>query len=237
MNTKLKCLLLDDELPGLRYLRMLCEQIPAAEVLKVYNDPHKLLEEADSLDFDVCILDIDMPGLNGLEVARLLKGKPVIFTTAHKDYAAEAFDLEAVDYIRKPIARERLEKAIQKAAQQLEKSTPDKEFLSWNTNKGKMLLFFDRILRITVADGDKRDKAVLLDNGDRPVLKNISFAQLLEELPAAQFCRVNKKDIVALRAVKFFSHDELTLLSPDDGEERIPLGENYRKLFLGKARR
>ena len=234
MNTKVKCILLDDELPGLTYLRMLCEQIPAADVVKVFNDPLKLVQEAEHLDFDVCVLDIDMPGLNGLEVARLLRKKPVIFTTAHTDYAAEAFDLEAVDYIRKPIARERLEKAIQKAAQQLEKSAPEKQFIQWNSNKGKTLLFFDQILRITTTEGDKRDKLALLENGERLVLKNISFAQLLEALPADRFCRVNKKDIVALKTVKFFSHDELVLAMAGK-EERIPFSENFKKEFLEKT--
>ncbi|MBC7485311.1 MAG: DNA-binding response regulator, partial [Cytophagaceae bacterium] len=58
MNTKLRCLLLDDELPGLTYLRMMCEQIDYVEVVKAFNDPLKLVEEAGQLDFDICILDI-----------------------------------------------------------------------------------------------------------------------------------------------------------------------------------
>lgn len=236
MNPKVKCILLDDELPGLTYLRMLCEQIPGADVVKVFNDPLKLVNEAPQLDFDVCVLDVDMPSLSGLEVARLLQHKPVIFTTAHTQFAAEAFDLDAVDYIRKPIARERLEKAFQKAADRLQKTTPEKQFLAWNTDKGKALLFFDQIVRITSSEGDKRDKQAMLENGERPVLKNISFAQLLAALPADRFCRVNKKDVVALRSVKYYTHDEI-LLSTATGEEKLPFSENFRKVFLEKMGR
>ena len=90
MDKKLKCLLLDDELPGLAYLKMLCEQIPKLEVVKAFNNPQLFLEELSSLEFDLCILEVEMPGMNGLQVANLLKGKPVIFATAYKDYAAEA---------------------------------------------------------------------------------------------------------------------------------------------------
>lgn len=234
MNPRVKCILLDDELPGLTYLRMLCEQIPDTDVVKVFNDPLKLLEEAPGLDFDVCVLDVDMPGLSGLEVARLLYGKFVIFTTAHTQFAAEAFDLDAVDYIRKPIGRERLEKALQKVADRIRKTAPEKQFLQWNTDKGKTLLFFDQIVRVTVSAGDKRDKLVMLENGERFTLKNISFLQLLAALPADRFCRVNKKDLVALRFVKFYTHDEM-LLSTAEGEEKLPFSENFRKEFLAKT--
>lgn len=228
--------MLDDELPGLTYLRMLCEQIPGTDVVKVFNDPLKLVNEAPTLDFDVCVLDVDMPGLSGLEVARLLQNKPVIFTTAHTQFAAEAFDLDAVDYIRKPIARERLEKAFQKAADRISKTRPEKQFLQWNTDKGKALLFFDQLVRITVSAGDKRDKQATLENGERVMLKNISFPQLLEFLPADRFCQVNKKDVVALRSVKFFTHDEMVLATAE-GEEKLPFSENFRKVFLEKMGR
>ena len=236
MSPKVKCILLDDELPGLTYLRMLCEQIPGTEVVKVFNDPLKLVGEAAALEYDVCVLDVDMPGLSGLEVARLLQNKPVIFTTTHTRFAAEAFDLDAVDYIRKPIARERLEKAFRKAADRIRKAVPEKPFLSWNTDKGKALLFFDQIVRITGSPVDKRDKLAILENGERPVLKNISFAQVLAALPADRFCRVNKKDVVALRCVKYYTHDEM-LLSVGKGEEKIPFSENFRKEFLEKMAR
>ena len=103
MNTKLKCLLLDDELQGLSYLKLLCEQIPELEVVRAFNDPEVFLKEFSKLNFDLCILDIEMPGTNGIQVAALLKGKPVIFTTAYKDYAINAFDLDAIDYVLKPI--------------------------------------------------------------------------------------------------------------------------------------
>ena len=77
---------------------MLCEQIPQLEVVKAFNRPDLFIEESSKLDFDLCILDIEMPQTNGIQIAELLKHKLIIFTTAHKEYAAEAFDLNAVDY-------------------------------------------------------------------------------------------------------------------------------------------
>ena len=236
MNTKLRCLLLDDELPGLTYLKLLCEQIKEVEVVKVFNDPLLLLKDAPNLEFDICILDIEMPGITGLDVAKALKGKPVIFTTAYKEYAADAFDLEAVDYIKKPIQKERLEKAIQKACDLLLKPTSEKQFATFNTNKGKMLLFFKDVFLITVAESDKRDKLIYLENGDSVTLKNTSFDQLLSMLPANDFCRVTKKEVVAIKAVKFFIHNEITTQVFTQTREnlKINLNESYRKDFLSK---
>src|SRR6187431_776666 len=112
MSTKIKCVLLDDEIPGLTYLKMLCQQIPELEVVKAYNDPQKLVHESANVDFDLCILDIEMPKLNGVQVASILKNKSVIFATAHREYAADAFDLDAVDFVQKPVTKERLLVAI-----------------------------------------------------------------------------------------------------------------------------
>lgn len=235
MSTKLKCLLLDDEMQGLTYLRMMCEHIPGVEVIRAFNDPVKFLEESSRIDFDLCILDIQMPKMNGLEVAKLLKGKPVIFTTAYKEYAADAFDLDAVDYIRKPIQKERLEKAIQKVKDQLVNT--GKSFIRLNTNLGKTLLYFDELLLITSSETDKRDKIAKLENGKQLVLKNITIAQLLSALPQHQFCQVNKKEIIALKAIDFFTHDEIsTNIKNGDGKLlTVSLSDIYKPAFLLKT--
>lgn len=235
MNTKLKCLLLDDELPGLTYLRMICEQLQGVEVIKAFNDPLKMMEELPSLEFDLCILDIEMPGMNGLEVARALNGKPVIFTSAYKEYAADAFDIEAVDYIRKPIHKERLEKAVQKAQEFLGKTLREKAYFQWNTDKGKSIVFYNQLMYVTNSSTDKRDKLAHLEGGRRLVLKNISYNQLLELLPSGEFCRVNKKDIIALKILKAYTHTDL-VIQLNEQEKSLSIGENFKKDFLSKIR-
>lgn len=237
MNTKLKCLLLDDELPGLAYLRLLCEQLTEVEVVKAYNDPLKFLAEYKTLDFDVCILDIEMPGLNGIAVAQLLQNKPVIFTTAYKEYAADAFDLEAIDYIRKPIMKDRLEKAISKAIRVLKQKTKKSTYAQLNTDKGKAIVFFDQIVYITTTEMDSRDKLLVLENGKALIAKNIGFDKLLEVLPEPEFCRVSKKDIIAIKTVRFFSQDQIqtSVIHPPGRDLVLTLGENYRSAFLEKV--
>lgn len=233
-------MLLDDELPGLTYLKMLCEQLPDIEVVRAFDNPRIFIQEAPNLSYDFCILDIEMPEINGLQIANLLNGKPVIFATGYKEYAAEAFDLNAVDYIRKPINIERLKQAVEKAQKHLSKleDKTKRTFIQVNTHKGKAILFFDKIAYIKTSEIDSRDKVVRLFDGEEFILKNITFDRLSESLPAADFCRVNKKEILALKAVQVFSFDEITTnLLFDQGKNiKVTLSENYRNSFLEKVK-
>ena len=235
MNTKLKCLLLDDELPGLTYLKMLCEQIPELEVVKAFNNPDVFLSEIPELDFDLCILDIEMPMISGIEVANLLQGKLIIFATAYKEFALDAFELDAVDYLQKPIKKERLQMAVQKALKRIQQEIPTKKFTQLQADKGKILLYFDKINYVKTASIDSRDKEVLLDDGSTVILKNISFEKLLELLPTSDFCRINKHEIIKLSIVQFFSADLITTnCTLREKNLELTLGNSFKKDFLSK---
>ena len=234
MNTKLKCLLLDDELPGLTYLKLLCEQIPELEVVRAFNDPEVFLNEFQSLDFDLCILDIEMPGINGIDIALLIKNKPVIFTTAYKDYASDAFNLDAIDYVVKPVKIERLQQAVNKAIQRISPESKQSKHLRLNTDKGNVLLFFDQLDYVRTSEIDSRDKTAFLENGTRLQLKNISFKKLISLLPSGQFCRINKKELIALNKVLYVSNDQIStnIFFQSPKPLVLTLGESYRAEFL-----
>jgi len=231
-------LLLDDELPSLQYLKLLCQQIPDLEVVKSFNSPQDLLAEFPTLDFDLLISDIDMPGLNGLELAEQLRGKPIIFITAYAEFAADAFDLQAVDYIRKPLKIERLKQAIQKLLSiRGRKPIEEKNFVQLNTDQGKYLLYFDQIAYIQTSSLDSRDKIVRLVDQKEVTLKNISFDKLLEILPEMQFCRINKKEIISMNIISSFSHDEIktNFSIGSDAPLTFNLSEIYKTAFIQKV--
>jgi DNA-binding LytR/AlgR family response regulator len=232
MSTKIKCIILDDELPGLAYLKLLCEQIPELELVKVNNDPLQLLSEYATLHFDLCIVDIEMPGLNGLDLARVLAGKLVIFTTAYREYAADAFEIDAVDYIRKPFQKERLRHAVLKAVDRLEQKRRN-DVAQFNTDLGRTILNFAEVVVIRTSETDSRDKKVLLTDGKAVVIKNTSFEQLISVLPVGEFVRVNKQELIALRIVRSFTNSEVTSSHNDSGKPmRFSLGDAYRSGFL-----
>lgn len=239
MNSKLKCLLLDDELPGLAYLRLLCDQIPELEIVRAFNDPEVFLNKFRDLEFDLCILDIEMPCVNGIEIAEILKNKLIIFTTAYKEYASDAFDLDAVDYVTKPVRLDRLKQAINKAIQRniVKENAPG--YFRINTDKGNSLIYFDKLVYVQTSEIDSRDKIAFLENGTSMTLKNISFEKLIAYLPSHDFCRVNKKELIAIGKVQHFSANQVITDIFIQGEKPLvlQLGEVYRNDFIRKINR
>ncbi|AEA42865.1 LytR/AlgR family response regulator transcription factor [Fluviicola taffensis] len=229
----LRVVLLDDELLALSYLRTLCEGISDIEVVKAFDNPLVFLSEVPNLSFDFCISDIVMPNLSGLQVAEKLDSKPIIFTTAHNEYAADAFDIEAIDYLRKPVQRERLERAIEKVRIRIEQS---KNQATWtvNTNKGKFTIQLSAIVRFSTDTYDRRDKLLLLEKGDELVVKNKSFDQLLQELDSISFIRISKSELVSKEFIQGYQGDVvLSKIRMKDGKYiEFSLSENYRKTFL-----
>ena len=230
----IKCVLLDDELPMLGYLQALCREFDDVEVVKSYNNPLKFLEDVDNLDFDTCILDINMPGINGLELATRLEGKAIIFSTAYKEYAAEAFDLDAVDYVRKPYQIERLEKDFGKAQIWLSnKIHTNPVYVELNTNFGKSRLNTNDIAYIVVAENDRRDKEIWFKGGQTLLAKNITFDDILERFPQGQFCKINRKTVIALHAVKHYTIQTVSCeIVPLKTPRQFKLSEQYREQFM-----
>ena|SRR6218665_1974195 len=232
-NKIYNCILLDDELLALSYIRTLCEKIPEIQVVKAFNDPEIFLKEFSNLRFDFLISDIVMPSFTGLDVAEKLKGIPVIFTTAHNEYAADAFDVDAIDYLRKPVQLERLEKAIRKTIDVLQSSTTE---VKWaiTTARGKMTFLCSEIVSFSANTLDSRDKLVLLSDGNTEVIKNKSFQSLIEELNSENFIRISKGEVFNTRYLQGYNGDQLfSSLKTETGKIRIfSMSENYRKDVL-----
>lgn len=233
MSSKIKCVVLDDELPSLSYLKLLCEQFSFVEVVKCYDAPVTFLEEQAKLDFDLCLLDINMPGLSGLEVAQVLKDKVVIFVSAYPQFALDAFETEAVDFIKKPVVRERLEKALLKAQKLLAQRATGKNYFSVKTSIGTAVIFYDELLFISTSEIDKRDKMAHLADDRTLLLKNITLKTLMGILPATDFFQVNKAEIVSRRVIQSAGADEIVLKINHPGQQtnRTFVGDAYRKAF------
>ena len=114
-----RCLLVDDESPARDELRFLLSEVPGVVVVGEAATAEEAQALLDSIEYDVVFLDVRMPGMGGLELARALRGRPrspaVIFTTAYPEHAVTAFELEAVDYLVKPFDGERLHRALERA--------------------------------------------------------------------------------------------------------------------------
>lgn len=141
----IRAIVVDDEQLALRHLIKKLETIETVEVVSSFSNARDVLKEMKSLDFNVAFLDIELPGLSGLDLADLLKGWNqdvyIVFVTAYRDYAVQAFELHSIDYLMKPIMLERLEKTIFRIQEQLEKQPVQQVVVPLHSNTLKIICF------------------------------------------------------------------------------------------------
>ena len=167
----------------------------------------------------------------------MLKDKPFIFSTAYKEYAIDAFDLDATDYIQKPIKKERLLQAIDKIKKRVQQTDHQQNsFVQLNSDKGKILLHFNQIVYISTSTLESRDKTVVYNDLSELTLKNITLDNLTEILPEKNFVRINKREIINIQHIKYFHSESITLdiLSKENKEINLILSEVYKSNFLDR---
>ncbi|CDS93310.1 MULTISPECIES: LytR/AlgR family response regulator transcription factor [Sphingobacterium] len=230
----IKCILLDDELPSLSYLQALCGNFKDVEIVKSFNNPQKFLDQVDKLDFNTCVMDILMPNLNGLDIAKLLPNKAIIFSTAYKEFAADAFDLHAVDYLRKPYQADRLQIAFDKAMKWIiANAVSSEDIIELNSNQGKTRIITSQIAYIEVADHDRRDKYIKMTDGPDILAKNISLDEILMLLPSGKFCRINRRNVIALATVSSYTAQYVICkIKEPSAMIKLTLSAPYRDHFI-----
>ena len=240
-ETVLRTLIVDDEPLAIERMQVLCAEIDQLAVIGTASDGEAALRLADKLKPDLLLLDLTMPGLDGLAVARQLgkRGDPpaVIFVTAHEDFAVEAFDLEAVDYVLKPVAADRLERAIDRAVARREHGhTGGGEWLSefWVPHRSELL-------RIDAGQVDRIDAErdyVRLHVGERSYLLLQTIAGLEGKLDPSRFLRIHRSTILRRDRIRGLRHEGLGVWSAelDDGEA-LRIGRTYLRKVKAMAGR
>lgn len=238
----LRTMIVDDEPLAIERMQVLCAELPQLQVVGTASDGEAALRLADKLRPDLLLLDMTMPGIDGLGVARALArrdGRPaVIFVTAHEDFAVEAFDLEAVDYVLKPVAAERLERAIDRAIARAERGRVDGggEWLSefWVPHRSELL----RIEATQVERIDAERDYVRLHVGDRSYLLLQTIAGLEGKLDPARFLRIHRSTILRRDRIRGLRHEGLGVWSVEleDGEA-LRIGRTYLRKVKAMAGR
>lgn len=205
--TVTRVVIVDDEAPARRRLRRMLERIGGIEVVGEAQDGIEARELFESVHPDVAFLDIDMPGLDGLSVAaeRPNSGRPpaIIFVTAHPKHAVEAFDLEATDYLLKPVTAERLRKSLRRVPAQPEapgradevERRPSGHGPRVTARHGSTIHVFDarQIERLSASD-----KCVILRHEANEYLVDRSLTELQQQLEDFDFLRVHRKELINL---------------------------------------
>ena len=227
----MNCIAIDDEPLALDIIEAYVKKHPELNLIARCNNADEASKVLNSQHIDLMFLDIQMPGVTGLNFVRSLKNKPLfMFTTAYSEYAIDGFELDAIDYLLKPIAYDRFEKAIEKAKEYytiknnsgLTESDLENDFIFVKASQQLIKLAYGEILYVEAfADYVK----IFLN--DRKIVTLQTMKKMEAKLPSDIFSRVHRSFIVNRKAVQSFS----TSVCEVNGE-KIPVGKNYRNDFI-----
>lgn len=231
VEESLRTLIVDDEPLAVERLQVICAKTPGISVVGTASDGAAALRLCEALELDLILLDMTMPEVDGITVAKRLakkKQRPaIVFVTAHDSYAVEAFDLDAVDYVLKPVTRERLERAIERAQQRRGTlAVRESQWLEelWIPHRSELL----RIETAEVSRIDAERDYVRIHVGDRSYLLLQTIAGLEEKLDPARYIRIHRSTILRRDFIRGLRHDGLGvwLAELEDGEE-MRIGRTY----------
>ncbi|HYD23254.1 MAG TPA: LytTR family DNA-binding domain-containing protein [Croceibacterium sp.] len=243
----LRTMIVDDEPLAIERMQVLCAELDQLAVIGTASDGEAALRLADKLKPDLLLLDMTMPGMDGLSVARLLgkRDNPpaVIFVTAHEDFAVEAFDLEAVDYVLKPVAAERLERAIDRAIARRERGAigSSGEWLSefWVPHRSELLrIAVDQVERIDAERDYVRLHVGGAEGQARSYLLLQTIAGLEGRLDPTRFIRIHRSTILRRDRIRGLRHEGLGVWSAElDNGETLRIGRTYLRKVKAMAGR
>ena len=225
MTAPLRVVVVDDEPLAIDRMRVLLGRCDGVELVATVMTGQDALEATDRFAPDLCLLDIGMPEMDGLSVARSLALRPdapkVVFVTAFDSFAIAAFDVDAIDYLVKPVDPARLERALDKARRSLGSSAPVRartEYITefWASERqGLIRLATEQIDRITA----ERDY-MRLHVGKRSWLIDDSLARLEAQLDPREFVRLHRSSIVRRSFITGFRYDDRWVACLADGSEQ-----------------
>jgi two-component system response regulator AlgR len=229
----LRTLIVDDEPLAIERLQVLCAQIPAVKLVGTASDGDAALRMIAALSPDLVLLDIAMPGLDGIDVARALEGKAqrpaIIFCTAFDQFAVAAFEVAAVGYLLKPVAPEALAKTVGRIAETLRAPPPTAQAPEWVDEF--WVPHRSEVIRIAATDIDRIEAErdyMRLHVGPRSFLLHQTISVLERRLDPARFIRLHRSTIVRRDLIAKLRHDGLGVwhaVLTDGSETRI--GRSY----------
>lgn len=224
-----KCIIIDDEELARLLLKDYCAKINDLEVIGCYKSPLAATEELSKKELDMLFIDINMPDILGTDFLRSLPNMPnVVLTTAYRDYAVEAFEIEVIDYLLKPIEFHRFLKAVNKvketiAAQKSKKTTPPLlESIQIKANKKTYRVYVKDILFVK-----SHSEYVVYYTSSFGKLMVYGTMKSVEKVLPSNFIRIHRSYIVNVTLIDYIEGNQIIIK-----EERLPLGETYKENFM-----
>jgi DNA-binding LytR/AlgR family response regulator len=241
----MKCIIIDDEPLAIDVIESYCKALGGVDVVKTFTNAIEALEFINDNKIQLVFSDIEMPNINGIDLVKSLEGKVpfFIFTTAYPQYALEGFDLNAVDYLVKPIPFPRFIKAVNRVKEMIKLSNMQSNFNMSSAGttvvepshednfifvKSEYENIKIEVSDITYTQGLKDYlKIHIVDS--KPILTLMNFKEFLAKLPESQFIRVHRSFVVNVNKISSVQKNRLII----DGM-RIPIGESYKAMVYNR---
>jgi len=220
----LKCIAIDDEPLALRLISDYVSRFPALQMVNTFEDAITGAEFLKSTPIDLLFVDINMPDITGIDLVRSLQVKPmVIFTTAYKNFAYEGFELEALDYVLKPIDIRRFTKAVEKAVDYYKyKNKPATE----EADESLYVYSEYRMVKIDLSTIEyiesMEDYIKIHITNDKTILTLMPMKKVLEKLPSTRFQRIHRSYIVPVNKIRSIQNRKVQLTDVE-----LPVSETY----------
>lgn len=229
----MNCIIVDDEPLAREAIKLLIDESEVLHLIGTFNNAASATVFMEHQAVDLIFLDIQMPGLTGIEFARTISKKTlVIFTTAYTEYAIDSYEVDAIDYLVKPVEMERFRKAVDKAVayhslllegeKENIENVPDGEYFFVKADRKYYKVNYGDILFI---EGLK--DYVILQLDDQRIITRMSLKAISDLLPKKDFLRVNKSYIVNVRHIDSFDNNDIFIKSYE-----IAIGNSYRDIFF-----
>lgn len=230
--SKYSCLIVEDEPLSAEILTDYIRQVPFLELRSVCADAIFAMELLQKEKIDLLFLDIHLPKLKGMEFLESLRNPPrVIIISAYKDYALQAFELNVVDYLLKPIRFSRFLKAVNKLEQAAVLPPPadtrERTYFFFSVGKKKVKVFLDEILYI-----ESLREYVRITTREKNILTKFQLSAIEELLSRNNFIRIHRSFIVAKDKISAFTATDVEI-----NNKQIPIGRSYKELVIGLLER
>lgn len=234
-SIQIKCIIVDDEPMARDVIRRYIQKIPTLKLMGEFGNAIEATVFLQEQPVDMIFLDIKMPQLSGTEFVRSLRNVPkIIFTTAHKEFAHEGFELDVVDYLLKPIRFDRFLRAMNKAFPQKYQETETHASIANEESRSAASFIYVRVDRkmvrvllddIQYVESDKDYVKIFTEKGF--IITRQTITSIESMLPDSQFTRIHRSYIISLNKLKSFTAETVEI-----GNKELPIGKVYRNNFL-----
>lgn len=231
-QSRYKCIIIDDEPIAIRVIKEHLGKFESFDCLGSFTKAIDAIALLNNESIDLLFLDINMPGISGIEFLKTLTHPPkVIFTTAYRNFAADAFDLDALDYLLKPISFERFLKAINKflstrhLPEQEMNETGHKDYIILKADKKNYKIKFSDILYI-----ESLDNYIKVHTNDFSIVCYQRLSAMENELPE-QFLRIHRSYIVNINKIEVFSTSQIQIAN-----KTFSIGRNYKEEVIKRLK-